>query len=205
MIDPAPSQPVHNLDVAGEHTFLVGKKGLSCTIPTSSSRSWPFDREPVLTSSPLPWTSRPAPWNLRLRRASPEVSGESQIPNSRKKISCFNFEFAIPADPGPGGSIDQARPIERGTSSGRVQPLPVGADVDAVLEQEVQAAAGQVTLEPDAVVGIGAVVDLGVLGQVGQDPAILDARLDLGLEGPVAQGLADGRLEPVEPLALCAR
>ena len=50
------------------------------------------------------------------------------------------------------------------------------------LEQEFQAAAGQMALEPDAVVVVGAVVDLGVLGQVGQDAAVLDARLDLGLE-----------------------
>ena len=61
---------------------------------------------------------------------------------------------------------------------------------------------GRSAVQPDAVVVVGAVVDLGVLGQVGQDAAVLDARLDLGLEGPVAQGVADGQLEPVEPLAL---
>ncbi len=27
-VDPAASQPVHNLDVAEKHDFLVGKKGL---------------------------------------------------------------------------------------------------------------------------------------------------------------------------------
>ena len=41
-----------------------------------------------------------------------------------------------------------------------------------------------------------------MLGQVGQDAPVLDARLDLRLERPLAQGLADGRLQPVEPLAL---
>ena len=86
-----------------------------------------------------------------------------------------------------------------------MEPLPVGPDVDAVLEEEVQAAARQTAVEPDAVVVVGAVVDLGVLGQVGQDAAVVDARLDLGLEGAVAQGVADGRLEPVEPLAAARR
>ena len=75
----------------------------------------------------------------------------------------------------------------------------MAADVDAVLGQEFEAAAGQMAVEPDAVVVVGAVVDLGVLGQVGQDAAVGDAGLDLGLEGPLAQGLADGRLEPSSP------
>ena len=44
-------------------------------------------------------------------------------------------------------------------------------------------------------------MDLGVLGQVGQDAAVLDAGLDLGVERLLVQGLADRLLEPVEPLA----
>ena len=49
---------------------------------------------------------------------------------------------------------------------------------------------------------VGPAVDLRVLGEVGQDAAVLDPRLDLGVEGPLVQGLADRLLEPVEPLAL---
>ena len=48
-------------------------------------------------------------------------------------------------------------------------------------------------------------MDLGVLGQVGQDPAVADAGLDLGVERPLVQGLADGLLQPVEPLAAARR
>ena len=44
-------------------------------------------------------------------------------------------------------------------------------------------------------------MDLGVLGQVGQDAAVADAGLDLGVERPLVQGLADGLLQAVEPLA----
>ncbi len=80
--------------------------------------------------------------------------------------------------------------------------LPVGPDIHAVLEQEFQATAWQMALEADPVVVVGAVVDLGVLGQVSQDAAVFHPRLDLGLEGTVAQGFADGRLESVEALML---
>ena len=44
-----------------------------------------------------------------------------------------------------------------------------------------------------------------MLGQVGQDAAVGDAGLDLGVERALEQGLADGLLEAVEPLALARR
>jgi hypothetical protein len=52
-VEAAPTQPVHNLDVAENHDFLVGKKGLlvhdsDFVKPVPA----PFDREPVLASSP---------------------------------------------------------------------------------------------------------------------------------------------------------
>jgi hypothetical protein len=52
-VDAAPSQPVHNLDVAENHDFLVGKKGLlvhdsGFVEPVAA----PFDREPELASGP---------------------------------------------------------------------------------------------------------------------------------------------------------
>ncbi len=52
-VEAAPSQPVHNLDVAENHDFLVGKKGLlvhdsGFVQPVAA----PFDREPDLASSP---------------------------------------------------------------------------------------------------------------------------------------------------------
>ena len=83
-----------------------------------------------------------------------------------------------------------------------MEPLAVGAHVHAVFEQEFQATARQVHLQADPVLVIGAVVDLGVLGQVSQDTSVIHARLDFGLEGPVAECLADGRLQSVEPVLL---
>jgi hypothetical protein len=52
-VEAAPAQPVHNLDVADNHDFLVGKKGLlvhdsGFVQPVAA----PFDREPDLVSSP---------------------------------------------------------------------------------------------------------------------------------------------------------
>ena len=44
-------------------------------------------------------------------------------------------------------------------------------------------------------------MDLGVLGQVGQDAAVADAGLDLGVEGALVQRLADGLLQAVEAVA----
>jgi hypothetical protein len=74
-------------------------------------------------------------------------------------------------------------------------------DVDPVLEEELQAAARQVAVEAHPVFVVGAVVDLGVLGQVGQDATVGDSGLDLGLEGAVGERGADGRLQPVQALA----
>ena len=51
------------------------------------------------------------------------------------------------------------------------------------------------------VVVIDAVLDLGVLGQVGQNAAVGHARLHFGVEGPIEQGLADGLFEAVEALS----
>jgi hypothetical protein len=82
--------------------------------------------------------------------------------------------------------------------------MAVGADLGAVLVQEVEATARQAALEQDLAVYIGTAVDLRVLGQVGQHQAVLDARLDLGVDRVLVQGLADRLLEPVEPLALDA-
>ncbi len=53
-IEAARSQPVHNLDVAGNHDFLVGKKGLlvhdsGFVQPVAA----PFDREPDVASAPV--------------------------------------------------------------------------------------------------------------------------------------------------------
>ena len=83
--------------------------------------------------------------------------------------------------------------------------MSVGPDIDSVLEEEVQAAARQAAMQADAVVVVGPVVDLRVLGQVGQDAAVADAGLDLGVERAVVQGLADGLLQAVEPLAAARR
>jgi Pretoxin HINT domain len=52
-VEAAPSQPVYNLDVADNHDFLVGKKGLlvhdsNFVKPVPA----PFDREPALAPSP---------------------------------------------------------------------------------------------------------------------------------------------------------
>src|SRR4051794_5760488 len=79
--------------------------------------------------------------------------------------------------------------------------MAVGADMGAVLIEEVEAAAGEPALEQDAIRVVGAVVNLRVLREVGQDAAILNAGLDLSVERPIVQGLADGLLEAVEPLA----
>ena len=71
-----------------------------------------------------------------------------------------------------------------------------------MLVEEVEAAAGEAALEQDRVLVVGPALDVGVLGQVGQDPAVADAGLDLGVQGPLVEDLADGLLEPVEPLAV---
>ena len=87
----------------------------------------------------------------------------------------------------------------------RVHPLPVVPHLHAVLLEEIEAAAGEAALEQDAVVVVGPVLDLGVLGQVGQDAAVGHAGLDLGVERPVEQGLAHGLLELVEAVARARR
>ena len=87
-----------------------------------------------------------------------------------------------------------SRAITRRRAS-RVEPLAVGADPRAVLAQEVEATDRQAALEHDPVVVVGPAADLGVLREVRQHPAVLDAGLDLGIERPLVEGLADGLLQ----------
>ena len=75
--------------------------------------------------------------------------------------------------------------------------LAVQTNAGPVLVEEIEAAAGQAALEEDAVVVVDSVVDLGVLGEVGQDAAVADAGLDLGVEraraGPRGRPAPAGR------------
>ena len=63
--------------------------------------------------------------------------------------------------------------------------------------EKIEAAAGNPAVQQDAVVVviIDAVLNLSVLGQVGQDASVGYARLDLGVDGTFEQGLADGLLQ----------
>lgn len=83
----------------------------------------------------------------------------------------------------------------------RIQPFAVGADVGAVLGEEAEAAAGEPAVEEDLVFLVGLVTNLGVLGQIRQNPAIADGGFDLGVESLFGQGLADGLGETVEAVA----
>src|SRR5205814_2317858 len=102
----------------------------------------------------------------------------------------------FPGEPrGPGSACGP------GLASG-IESLPVGPDAGPVLIQEVETAEREATLEQDAIVVVSLAVDAGVLGQVGQDAAVPDAGLDLDLERALAQRLADGLFQAVEPLPL---
>ncbi len=65
-----------------------------------------------------------------------------------------------------------------------------------MLEEELEATAGKIAVQSDAVVVISPVVNLSVLSQVGQNASVGDFGLDLGLEGPFTRGL-HGRPFPV--------
>src|SRR5271157_6577521 len=89
------------------------------------------------------------------------------------------------------------------TRNSSIHSLPIGPDLDAVFLEKIEAAAGNPALQEDAVVVVivDTVLNLSVLGQVGQDAPVRHARFDFGVEGAFEQGLADGLFQVFKALA----